>query len=235
MARRKTEIENLEAQMLSKAVSYNCFLRVSPTKKISEACATLAEAAATADRIRAENKGRDCIVYAVMPEGEPIREVPVPRAMVEAAKTAAEPAAEAPAGEEAEIPAFLRREADERRKRAADLVHIGEPVDKTPYPAPKAAKPRKAAEPKPAGKRTAALEAAKAGIMPTAPDFTAATHKPYRKKLEALVALAEAGDIYGLRAVAINPTSSSPKALAKYRDLAVIAIEARRALDQNAA
>jgi hypothetical protein len=41
------------------------------------------------------------------------------------------------------------------------------------------------------------------------------------------VALAERGDIDVLRAVAINPVSSSPKAMARYRDLAVIAIEAR--------
>jgi hypothetical protein len=31
----------------------------------------------------------------------------------------------------------------------------------------------------------------------------------------------------GLRAIAINPVSSSPKALACYRDLAVLAIEGR--------
>jgi len=41
------------------------------------------------------------------------------------------------------------------------------------------------------------------------------------------VALAEAGDIAGLQAFKINPLSSSPKAMARYRDLCVIAITAR--------
>jgi len=43
----------------------------------------------------------------------------------------------------------------------------------------------------------------------------------------ALVELAGKADATGLRAVPINPVSSSPKALARYRDLAVLAIEAR--------
>jgi len=36
--------------------------------------------------------------------------------------------------------------------------------------------------------------------------------------------------VIGLRAVSINPVSSSLKALARYRDLAVLAIEARMRL-----
>ena len=49
----------------------------------------------------------------------------------------------------------------------------------------------------------------------------------YFTKLAALVELAGKADATGLRAVPINPVSSSPKALARYRDLAVLAIEAR--------
>ena len=41
------------------------------------------------------------------------------------------------------------------------------------------------------------------------------------------MALAEAGDIAGLQAFKINPLSSSPKAMARYRDLCAIAITAR--------
>ncbi|MCA3641381.1 MAG: hypothetical protein IOC54_11395 [Methylobacterium sp.] len=41
------------------------------------------------------------------------------------------------------------------------------------------------------------------------------------------MALAEAGDIEGLKAIEINPVSTSPKAIARYRDLAIMAIEAR--------
>lgn len=72
-----------------------------------------------------------------------------------------------------------------------------------------------------------AAEAAAKGKLPAAPDFSAATHAPYRKKLAALVELAKAGDAKGLKAVAINPTSSSPKALARYRDLCLVALAAR--------
>ena len=41
------------------------------------------------------------------------------------------------------------------------------------------------------------------------------------------MALAEAGDITRLQACQINLVSSSPKAMARYRDLCVIAIAAR--------
>ncbi len=94
-----------------------------------------------------------------------------------------------------------------------------------------APKPAAAKADKPAtGKRAAILEAAQRGEVPAAPDFSANTHKPFRKKLEAVVAMVEAGDIAGLEAFAINPVSSSPKAIAKYRDLAVIALKARKAV-----
>jgi hypothetical protein len=80
--------------------------------------------------------------------------------------------------------------------------------------------------PKPS-KRKAIIEQAQAGALPAAPDFSKPTHARFRAKLEKLVVLAEAGDVEGLKAFAINPVSTSPKALARYRDLAIIAIEAR--------
>ena len=66
-------------------------------------------------------------------------------------------------------------------------------------------------------KATAAMEAAKTGTLPVPPDFSAPTHARFRGKLEGLIALAERGDIDALREVPINPVSSSPKALARYR------------------
>jgi hypothetical protein len=65
------------------------------------------------------------------------------------------------------------------------------------------------------------------GVIPAPPDFTAATHKSWRKKLEALTALVEARDLDGLRAFQVNPILTSPKALARYRDCAIAAIEAQ--------
>lgn len=78
------------------------------------------------------------------------------------------------------------------------------------------------------GKRAATEEAARQGQLPTPPDFSKPTHARFRTKLAKLVELAQAGDVDGLKAFSINPISTSPKAMARYRDLAVVAIEARR-------
>jgi hypothetical protein len=87
-------------------------------------------------------------------------------------------------------------------------------------------------EPKPAvapviGKRQAILEQAQSGVLPQAPDISKPTHARFCTKLAQIVALAEVGDIAALQAFEINPVSSSPKAIARYRDLCVIAITAR--------
>ena len=93
----------------------------------------------------------------------------------------------------------------------------------------KAVKAAKAAKPAgeagaPKGKAAAMMAAAMLGVMPDEPDFSAATHKSYRPKLAKLVALAAAGDIAGLLAVEINPCSTSPKAMDRYRNAAVAAL-----------
>jgi len=77
------------------------------------------------------------------------------------------------------------------------------------------------------GKRKAILDQAQSGALPQAPDFSKPTHARFRAKLAQIVALAEAGDIAALKAFEINPVSSSPKAMARYRELCVIAITAR--------
>ena len=87
-------------------------------------------------------------------------------------------------------------------------------------------------EPKPTtapviGKRQAIVDQAHTGVLPQAPDFSKPTHARFRTKLAQIIALAEAGDIAALQAFEINPVSSSPKAIARYRDLCVIAITAR--------
>jgi hypothetical protein len=83
--------------------------------------------------------------------------------------------------------------------------------------------------PRPLGKRAAIQAAALAGKLPPPLDFSAPTHARFRAAAEELAALAKAGDIKALEAVVIKPYSSSPKAMAKYRDLAVVALKARRA------
>ena len=80
----------------------------------------------------------------------------------------------------------------------------------------------------PRRRQDADIEAkARQGELPPPPDFSAPTYARFRAKLAALVELAGKADPTGLRAIPINPVSSSPKALARYRDLAVLAIEAR--------
>ncbi len=81
---------------------------------------------------------------------------------------------------------------------------------------------------RPLGKRAQIEANARAGRLPEPPDFSAETHKRFRNKLAAVVALARAGDLNGLRGFKVNPVSSSPKAIARYRDLCVMALEASR-------
>jgi hypothetical protein len=81
------------------------------------------------------------------------------------------------------------------------------------------------------GKRQAILDQAQSGVLPQAPDFSKPTHARFRTKLAQIVALAEAGDMEALQAFEINPVSSSPKAMARYRDLCVIAITARTGVE----
>lgn len=81
---------------------------------------------------------------------------------------------------------------------------------------------------RPLGMRAAIEAAARAGKLPSPPDFSAETHKRFRSKLEAVVDLAKAGNISGLRKFEINPISTSPKAIARYRELCVLALEAKR-------
>ena len=91
------------------------------------------------------------------------------------------------------------------------------------------AKPAKAAEPKTLGKRAAILAAAQAGKVPAAPDFSAATHTRFRPTLAAVVALVKAGDLKKLKSYQYEGfMSSSPKAIMRYRDLAIVALEARK-------
>jgi hypothetical protein len=108
----------------------------------------------------------------------------------------------------------------------------GEPIPESVNEAKPVDEPKSVDEPKPAtapviGKRKAIVDLAQSGTLPTAPDFSKATHARFRTKLAQIVAFAEAGDIAALQAFEINPVSSSPKAMARYRDLCVIAINAR--------
>lgn len=142
-------------------------------------------------------------------------------------------ALDAPTSEAAS--AILRGEEDARvedaapkqRRAALDLIEAEAPAPEAKPAREK--KPRAPKADKPQGKRASILEALQRGELPPAPDFSAETHKRFRAKLAEVIAAAEAGDIAALRAFEINPVSSSPKAIDRYRLRAILALEARAA------
>jgi len=96
---------------------------------------------------------------------------------------------------------------------------------------PQVVKPAKPAKPSGAravtGERAQILASVQNGNLPPIPDFSAEVHRYNRGRLADLVEMAEKGDVAGLRAYPINPHSTSPKALDRYRNLCIQAIEAR--------
>jgi hypothetical protein len=198
--------------------------------------ASLDEARVAAARLEAEvANGRRALIYALDAGGRSALVTP-----------ATFQATEMHAMQKTYSSKFNAQRAAERAGIAPDRIEVEKTPDgfiwrekpaataPAPAPAPRA-KGRRPATAKPAPepkrrRRTSyeGLEAkARAGKLPEAPDFGAATHARFRNKLARLVELAATGDVAGLRAVEINPVSSSPRAMARYRDLCVMAIEAR--------
>lgn len=68
--------------------------------------------------------------------------------------------------------------------------------------------------------------AALKGTMPPKLDFSAETHTRFRPTLAKIEAAAKARDIKALNAIKINPVSSSPKAMIRWRDMNVAALKA---------
>lgn len=116
---------------------------------------------------------------------------------------------------------------------------MAKPATKTRTAAKAKAKPakttarrpvRSTAARKPAAGRydwTKAAEDAKAGKMPAVPDFSASTHDGYRKRFDAVVALAKAGDLAGLKKDDTKPVSGSRKIICRYRDAAIEALSVK--------
>lgn len=78
------------------------------------------------------------------------------------------------------------------------------------------------------GKRAQIEADARAGKLPPVPDFAADTHKYWRPKLEEVVKLVKARDVKGLKQYAIKTYSTSPRAIDRYRQLAILALEAQK-------
>lgn len=240
------------AEMIDKAARFEISLFLGTGRFCKDTAKSVAEARQKGDAMMLANPlcSRKPIIYAigadnrsaVVPPAEPSDAMKILVANKEARQRAAALATPTEAQKETESMAkkpATKKPAAARKatpNKAAAKVAQARAPKATPKPAKaaaKAAKPadKKVATPvavaKPTGQRAQILADAKAGKMPKAPDFTAATHERFRPKLAEVVALAKAGDIKGLKTYAINPVSSSPKAIAKYRDLCVIALEAR--------
>lgn len=72
-----------------------------------------------------------------------------------------------------------------------------------------------------------AREAAKNGKVPAAPDFSANTHRSYRGLLADVEKLVKARDLKGLEAYRVKGSCSSPQAVKRYREIALIALKAK--------
>lgn len=98
--------------------------------------------------------------------------------------------------------------------------------------APKAKAPAKKAEAKTngngGGRHAEAFASAELGKLPEAPKFPAkAAYKPFVAKLGELQGFVKAGDIAGLKSYPLNPSSTSRKKLDRYRNLAIISLQAK--------
>lgn len=123
-------------------------------------------------------------------------------------------------------------------RKAASPRLPGPPVGGTRYDpadgadAAEAARPAKAARAKKAkslGKRAQVEVDAAAGKLPPLPSFGGQDKARYAKQVEELSALTAKKDIKGLNALEIPTYSSCRRAMAKYRDLAVLALQAQAA------
>ena len=202
-ARKPHPADAANANIVAQAVRFDIALFLGVGRYATETAATLEEARAKADRLVAiRPNGRRPLIYGVTADG---RSGLVTNAILSTM----------------EDPMKTKAKKKSTAKRAAKPAASKK--------VPKAAATQEASSQRPLGQRAAIEAAAREGKLPEPPDFSAETHKRFRKKLASVVELAKAGDLKGLRAIEINPVSSSPKAIARYRELCVIALEAQAA------
>jgi hypothetical protein len=225
------------ASVVATAVRFEIALFLGVGRYATDTAETLDEARSKAARLVAMHRnGRRPLIYGVTADGRsglvtdmPNMEDPM---KTYAKKFNAQRAAKAAGHDPDEIDIMKTKDgftwrAKRQRKSAAEARDAKLATDVSREPPAGSAK-RSAAPKRPLGKRAQIEADARAGKLPEPPDFSAETHKRFRNKLAAVVELARAGDLNGLRAFQINPVSSSPKAIARYRDLCVMALEASR-------
>ncbi|MDE2284724.1 MAG: hypothetical protein KGK33_08940 [Hyphomicrobiales bacterium] len=191
------------ANIVAEAVRFDIALFLGVGRYATDTAETIEEALAKADHLVAMHpNGRRPLVYGVTTDG---RSGLVTNAML------------------SNMEDLMKTKA----KKKATAKRASKPA--ATKKAPKAAAKQEPVSTRSLGKRAAIEAAAREGKLPEPPDFSAETHKRFRNKLASVVDLAKAGNLKALRAFEINPVSSSPKAIARYRDLCVIALEAQTA------
>lgn len=236
MARKPHPADLVNAAIVASAVRFDLALFLGVGRYARASAPTLAEARHEAKRLAALHpNGRRALIYAIDANGRsalvtddiPAQEKETTMKTY-AKKFNAQRAAKAAGHDLNDVETVKTKDGFTFRVKSATAA----PAEEAPKAEKTTRKPRKTAEksaaPRPVGKRAAIEAAAREGKLPEPPDFSAETHKRFRNKLASVVELAKSGDIKGLRAFEINPVSSSPKAIARYRDLCIIALEARQ-------
>jgi len=226
MARRPHPADIRDQGVIASAVRFDVALFLGAGRYASGSAPTLPEARREAERIAALHpNGRRPLIYAIDRNGRSAlvtadisTEERGPSMKTYAKKFNAQRAARAAGLKDDEFEIVRTKDGFAYKEKEKK-----QPAPRKPEPAPDAK-----AQSRAVGKRAAIEEAARNGELPAPPDFSAPTHARFRNKLARLVELAKAGDIDGLKAMAINPVSSSPKAMARYRDLCLVALEARK-------
>jgi hypothetical protein len=242
MARKPHPADLANAALVAQAVRFDVALFLGVGRYATDTAATLEEAREKAARLAASHpNGRRPLIYGVTADG---RSGLVTNAMLSnmedlmktyAKKFNAQRAAKAAGHKPDEVEIIKTKDGYAYRVKGGAAAEESATAAKAEAAPRKGRKGGKAADrpekpaTRPLGKRAAIEAAAREGRLPEPPDFSAETHKRFRNKLASVVELANAGDLKGLRAFEINPVSSSPKAIARYRDLCVVALEAQAA------
>lgn len=236
MARKPHPADVANATIIANAIRFDLALFLGVGRYAKASAATLAEARLKAARLAAEHpNGRRALIYAIDASGRSALvtdDVPTqakePAMKTYAKKFNAQRAAKAAGHDPEEIEIVKTKDGFAwRLKKQAGGRNDARDARLAPDPSREPQHATATKRERPLGKRARIEADARAGKLPEPPDFSAETHKRFRNKLAAVVALANAGDLNGLRAFQINPVSSSPKAIARYRDLCIMALEAR--------
>jgi hypothetical protein len=214
--------DEADIEKIAQATHFTIHLRSGPHDKITKRAKTLVAAVRAADKLGKTGSGKKPMIYAVTDDRMTVH---VPAAMIAQARQEIEQKAAADHKSAREgVEALARTNADMFGLDPA----TGKPKAKAGKNAGRKVKRATgAASGRPVSRRAEIAENAAKGVLPPAPDFSAETHRRFRGKLAEIVALVEVGDVAALKAIEIKAYSSSPKAMDRYRNFAVLALEAQ--------